>query len=256
MKNLIDEEQQQLQQQKNLQLLVDPQASAIGKFRELIENSLQPGSGNELTHFGATSLLELISLEPQFFGVAYAPFADRLKPLLSGSRAETREIIAKIIGLLSSELVESKRLSLIDEFLSQAARSNTNHDQIHGSTLALGYIAARCTKMGISVPKLQQIGLQVYLLLGHSNNTVSGVASLAMGEIGRYAPLPFADGDQATAEKLKIDDHHNATLAQQLTKWHIVLRLFASLTCSERKVTGENLQFRFFFSLLTLPEGC
>ncbi len=64
--------------------------------------------GAELNNFGASSLLEMISLEPRYFGKLYAPHVDRLKPLLAGTRAETREIIAKIAGLLSSELLAAK----------------------------------------------------------------------------------------------------------------------------------------------------
>ncbi len=72
----------------------------------------------------------------------------------------------------------------MDDFLSQALRSNMNSDQMHGALLSLGYIYARCTKVGAAVPKPQQIGVQVYLLLGHTNNAISAAASMAMGEIG------------------------------------------------------------------------
>ncbi len=52
---------------------------------------------------------------------------------------------------------------------------------------------------------------------------------------GRYAPLPFADGDPATVDSVKVDDH-TAAAAQNLTKWHIARRMFASLLSAERKV--------------------
>jgi hypothetical protein len=109
--------------------------SPIRHYRELLEEALSGHSTPELQHTAVECALELIAYQPAAF--AHYTTQNKLGPfraLLFTTRRETRDEVAKIIGLLALQLTDDARTSLCNDLINLVKNrdSTSNVDEKWG----------------------------------------------------------------------------------------------------------------------------
>lgn len=175
--------------------------SPIRHYRELLEEALSGHSTPELQHTAVECALELIAYQPAAF--AHYTTQNKLGPfraLLFTTRRETRDEVAKIIGLLALQLTDDARTSLCNDLINLVKNrdSTSNVDEKMGAISALGQIISRCLQRGVAL--MTSVIVSTLTTLSTFLTTPSAVApshtphiqltvTQSVGLIARFSPL-------------------------------------------------------------------
>ncbi|KAG0252530.1 hypothetical protein DFQ27_008011 [Actinomortierella ambigua] len=184
--------------------LDDGEVKSLASYISLLETGLdyQGTLDKSLQTTALTCLLELVSLAPSGLSIQYS---DRL----GWFKSESRQAVAHIIGIVSTDglLEQGPRREAFAKFISELldaiydSSKQTSAELKHGSILAIGYILGRILYRYPENGQIQSIIAQSDLdkcILAIADNLdvaqnmfISG-ASMALGEMGRYGPLPLS----------------------------------------------------------------
>jgi hypothetical protein len=129
---------------------------SITDYVKLMTDALGPSGGKaDLHHLAASSLLDLLSYQPSQIGSYLTPKPDLLRQYLFVGAYESRELVARIIGLLATELdFKTVLLPIVNELLANISSGfDTGIEKQYGSIEGLGFILSRCLQAKVNVPK-------------------------------------------------------------------------------------------------------
>jgi hypothetical protein len=141
----------------------------------------------DLHHRAITSLVELLSYQPALISEYYTSKYDWLKQFLYVGAYESRELIARILGIVSTYLSNTVVESLLKEMLANTSASTVSAelsiDKSYGAANALGFIIARHLQVKSELNKEIVVDAlyNLYSLLGHTNTMLIGAAVQAIG---------------------------------------------------------------------------
>ena len=139
----------------------------------------------DLHHRASTSLLELISYQPEQISSYYVSKFDWLKTFLFAGAYESREVVARILGLVSTYLESAVPTikDLLAFTLPATVTAELSIDKSYGSANALGFIISRHLQLKKELPKELIVDAlwNLYHLLGHVNTLLIGAAVQAIG---------------------------------------------------------------------------
>ncbi|KAK6119824.1 hypothetical protein DH2020_046449 [Rehmannia glutinosa] len=147
----------------------------------------------ELHASASKALITLGSHFPQMIASRYAQKVLWIKQYLTHLDYDTREAMARLLGIASSALPISSSSELIGEVISSiSGTQKLRFEAQHGLLCALGYITANCV---LRTPPISESVLQSVLkcLVDVVNKETAALASVAMqalGHIGICIPLP------------------------------------------------------------------
>ncbi|KAL8545025.1 hypothetical protein ACS0TY_005289 [Phlomoides rotata] len=159
----------------------------------LLEHAMTYEGSVELHASASKALITLGSHFPQMIASRYAQKVLWLKQYLGHLDYDTRESMARLLGIASSALPIAASTELITEVISSiAGTQKLRFEAQHGTLSALGYVVANCL---LRTPPMSDSVLQSVLkcLVDVINKETSALASLAMqalGHIGICIPLP------------------------------------------------------------------
>jgi len=208
-------------------------------YLKLLENGLGSKGPHTLHHVAVHSLHQLFSLSIPELNEYYSSNIKQLEQYLYEGPHESRELVAKVIGLMSGwvgssnspTFLESQVLKeMLSVFSLQLESENVN--KIEGSCYAIGYIYCRlsqvdtqanCKKGASMVEEFNgDILSKLYNLLDHRDIYVRLASCRAVGVMSRYSALPLPNS---------VDSQ----LKSPLTYWSFVEKLLSLLKTSNAK---------------------
>eukprot|EP01132_Coremiostelium_polycephalum_P004172 gene4172-5222_t len=195
-----------------LQEIYTKNPDAIKQYRELIETGLESKGGDDLYLVCCVSLLQLFNLCPQII----PSFTDRLdffKSLLKSGKYLTRDLIAKMIGLISNHLKPDVLDALLKQYL-KIVETENDILEVYGPMSCISHIIAANAKQWYLEDKKSStetnllnssisrdfINFTMKRFIDHTNLTIKTCAIASIGLVGMYRPLPF----DLLEEKTKI----------------------------------------------------
>ncbi|KAG6414017.1 hypothetical protein SASPL_126733 [Salvia splendens] len=195
--------------------------NSVERLCLLLENAMTYEGSVELHASASKALITLGSQFPQMIASRYAEKVSWLKQYLSHLDYDTRESMARLLGMTSSSLPISAATELISELTSSiSGTQKLRFEAQHGQLCALGYVTANCL---LRAPPVscdyssynQQYRVKVFLLsfvfclvdlisnsvlhsvlkclvdlVNNETSTLASVAMQALGHIGICTPLP------------------------------------------------------------------
>ncbi|KAH7837827.1 hypothetical protein Vadar_018494 [Vaccinium darrowii] len=244
---------------------------SVGKMCSLLEHAMAYEGSVELHANASKALITVGSHFPEIIESRYATKVSWLKQLLGHTDIDTRESIARLLGIASGALSLSALPDLISELISPIAGSQKlRFETQHGLLCALGYVVADSMKRTHSVSEsLLQATIKCLVDVVNSETaTIASVAMEALGHIGLRVPLPPLDdsssgsvltvlhdklskllsgGDIKAIQKIVISLGHIAVNDSSSSDLNIILDLIFSLCRSKIEdilfASGEALSF-------------
>ncbi|ESW13516.1 hypothetical protein PHAVU_008G203200 [Phaseolus vulgaris] len=240
--------------------------SSVKTFCSILEHSMSFEGSVELHVNASKALLIIGSHMPEVLASHFAQKVSWLKKLLSHVDLETRESIARILGIVSSALSIPDVISELTSLFSQTLKSR--FETQHGALCAIGYVTANY----LSRTPMPEILLQDTLrcLVNVVNSETSALAATAMqalGHIGLRISLPplhsnsdgilimlsdklnklLLDHDMKAIQKIVISIGHICVKETSSTQLDMALNLIFSLCRSKVEdilfAAGEALSF-------------
>ena len=165
-------------------------------YIELIRNALNATKLLDLHKVAATNLTQLFSLVPSTAKL----FVERLPELwifLFKGKPETREAMAKAIGVVLEYLPQLELQGYLERTLSDLENGVDEPEKIHGSITILGMIAGRCIAKEMKMETEDQSDLilrslaATKSLLENKQARMVDAACNSIGSMARYRPLPL-----------------------------------------------------------------
>lgn len=244
---------------------------SVGKMCSLLEHAMAYEGSVELHANASKALITVGSHFPEIIESRYATKVSWLKQLLGHTDIDTRESVARLLGIASGALSLSALADLISELISPIAGSQKlRFETQHGLLCALGYVAADSMKRTHTVSEsLLQATIKCLVDVVNSETaTIASVAMEALGHIGLRVPLPPLDdsssgsvltvlhdklskllsgGDIKAIQKIVISLGHIAVNDSSSSDLNIILDLIFSLCRSKIEdilfASGEALSF-------------
>ncbi|XP_058196346.1 uncharacterized protein LOC131312529 isoform X1 [Rhododendron vialii] len=166
---------------------------SVEKMCSLLEHAMAYEGSVELHSNASKALITVGSHFPEMIASRYATKISWLKQLLSHMDIDTRESVARLLGIASGALSISALPDLIGELISPVAGSQKlRFETQHGLLCALGYVAADCMKRThITSESLLQATVKCLVdVVNCETATIASVAMEALGHIGLRVPLP------------------------------------------------------------------
>ncbi|KAI4308224.1 hypothetical protein L6164_031321 [Bauhinia variegata] len=173
----------------------------------LLEHSMAYEGSVELHANASKALLAIGSHMPEMVASHYALKASWLKQLLSHMDWNTRESIARLLGIVSSALSIATSSALISELTSLVSKTpKPRFETQHGALSALGYVTADCLSRTPSIPEiLFQSTLRCLVdVVISETSALAAVAMQALGHIGLRVSMPPLVTDSASDGILAI----------------------------------------------------
>ncbi|GAB4835308.1 hypothetical protein Ancab_000217 [Ancistrocladus abbreviatus] len=173
----------------------------------LIEHSMAVEGSVELHSNASKALVVMGSHFPEMVASRYASKISWLKQLLAHVDLDTRESMARLLGIASSALPMSASVSLIGELVSLVTGTNKlRFEMQHGALCAIGYVTAECWSSSPEIPEaiLQATLKSLVDVVNSETATLASVAMEALGHIGLRASLPLLVYDCAPASVLTL----------------------------------------------------
>ncbi|KAH6836999.1 ARM repeat superfamily protein [Perilla frutescens var. hirtella] len=159
----------------------------------LLENAMTHEGSVELHASASKALITLGSYFPQMIASRYAEKVLWLKQYLSHLDYDTRESMARLLGIASSALPISAATELISEVISSiGGTQKLRFEAQHGLLCALGYATANCMLRAPSISDSVLLSVLRCLVdvINTETSTLASVAMQALGHIGICTPLP------------------------------------------------------------------
>ncbi|KAH7560788.1 hypothetical protein JRO89_XS10G0102900 [Xanthoceras sorbifolium] len=187
--------------------------SSVETMCLLLEHAMAIEGSVELHATASKALIIIGSHLPEMIASHYALKVSWLKQLLSHVDLDTRESVARLLGIASSSLSFAACSALIDELVSAiSGTQKLRFEAHHGALCAIGFVTADCMSRTPVIPEtLFQNTLKCLINVVNSETaTLASVSMQALGHIGLRVPLPPLANDsdsvdilEALHEKLK-----------------------------------------------------
>ncbi|KAL1555169.1 proteasome adapter and scaffold protein ECM29-like isoform X1 [Salvia divinorum] len=167
--------------------------NSVERLCLLLENAMTYEGSVELHASASKALITLGSRFPQMIASRYAEKILWLKQYLSHLDYDTREPMARLLGMASSSLPISAATELISEVTSSiSGTQKLRFEAQHGLLCALGYVTANCLLRAppISNSVLHSVLQCLVDLVNNETSVLASVAMQALGHIGICTPLP------------------------------------------------------------------
>ncbi|XP_028798613.1 proteasome adapter and scaffold protein ECM29 [Neltuma alba] len=181
--------------------------SSVEKFCLLLEHSMANEGSVELHVNASKALLIIGSHMPEMVASHYAQKVSWIKQLLSHVDSDTREAIARLLGIVSSALPLPASSDVISELTSAIGSTHKSRFETqHGALCAIGYVTADCLSR---TPSISEISFQNTLrclvdVVNSETSTLAAVAMQALGHIGLRVSLPPLVNDSSSDNILTI----------------------------------------------------
>ncbi|KAL7113564.1 hypothetical protein ACP275_04G068800 [Erythranthe tilingii] len=159
----------------------------------LFEHAMAYEGSIELHASASKALITLGSHFPQMIASRYAEKVVWIKQYLSHLDYDTREAMARLLGIASSALPIASSSEVIGELISSiGGTQKLRFEAQHGLLCALGYVTANCVLRNppISESVLQSVLKCLVDLINIESAAFASVAMQALGHIGICVPLP------------------------------------------------------------------
>ncbi|KAL0389274.1 UNVERIFIED_CONTAM: Proteasome adapter and scaffold protein ECM29 [Sesamum calycinum] len=173
---------------------------SVEKLCLLLEHAMTYEGSVELHASASRALITLASHFPQMLASRYAEKVLWLKQYLSHLDYDTRECMARLLGIASSALPVASSSELIGEVISSiGGTQNLRFEAQQGLLCALGYVTANCVLRTdpISESVLQSVLKCLVDIINKESAALASVAMQALGHIGICIPLPPLHLDSA-----------------------------------------------------------
>ncbi|XVF04907.1 hypothetical protein REPUB_Repub05bG0125300 [Reevesia pubescens] len=166
--------------------------SSVERMCLLLEHAMSFEGSVELHSTTSKALVTVGSYLPEMVSSHFSSRISWLKQLLSHVDMDTRESVARLLGIASSSLPLAASSGLICELVSSFNGTNKRFEAQHGALCATGYVSADCVSRSPSIPEeLLQNTLKCLVDIVNSESaTLASIAMEALGHIGLHAPLP------------------------------------------------------------------
>ncbi|KAF7815581.1 proteasome-associated protein ECM29-like protein [Senna tora] len=181
--------------------------SSVEKFCLLLEHSMAFEGSAELHVNASKALLAVGSRLPKVVASHYAPKVSWIKKLLSHVDWDTRESMARLLGIVSSALPMPASCAFISELTSSISSTHKSRFETqHGALCAIGYVTADCLSRTPSIPEmLFQDTLRCLVdVVNSETSELAAVAMQALGHIGLRVSLPPLVNDSSSDNILII----------------------------------------------------
>ncbi|KAK6235429.1 hypothetical protein SCA6_010766 [Theobroma cacao] len=180
--------------------------SSVERMCLLLEHAMAFEGSVELHSTTSNALVTIGSYLPEMVASHFASRISWLKQLLSHVDMDTRESVARLLGIASSSLSLAASSGLIGELVSSFTGTNKRFEAQHGALCATGYVTADCVSRSPSIPKeLLQNTLKCLVGVVNSESaTLASIAMQALGHIGLYAPLPSLVSNSSSVSILEV----------------------------------------------------
>ncbi|OIW02801.1 hypothetical protein TanjilG_29577 [Lupinus angustifolius] len=170
--------------------------SSVKTFCSLLEHSMSFEGSVELHVNASKALLVIGSRIPEVVASHYALKVSWLKQLLSHVDWDTRESIARLLGIVSSALPIPTSSAVITELISLFRQTHKpRFESQHGALCAIGYVTADILSRPPSMPEivLQSTLRCLVDVVNSETSALAAVAMQALGHIGLRVSLPPLD---------------------------------------------------------------
>ncbi|GAM26844.1 hypothetical protein SAMD00019534_100190 [Acytostelium subglobosum LB1] len=181
------------------QYLASLPESTLNNYIDLIEVALTSKAGDDLYQVSCVSLLHLLclcpNLQPRFAGKV-----ELLNNLMKSGKLPTRDLIAKMIGLVSCHLPNEQLDALLESYHKSVTTEKDFLEQ-YGPLLAFSYSVAalahnkKDVRKHVSEERFKSFLAQIRTLFKHTNITIKSAAITAIGIIALYSPIPYASNE-------------------------------------------------------------
>ncbi|EFA86362.1 hypothetical protein PPL_00154 [Heterostelium album PN500] len=166
--------------------------STMESYMDLIESALVSKAGDDL--------YLLFNIYPAFIEKFVAKI-DQLNQFLKNGKYSTRELIAKMIGLVASQLPQEVRTSLVEQYL-KTVTTEKDQLEIFGPLYTLAYMIAKNQHDKkpldalISEQQFRSLIEHVKQFFKNTNVTLKVASIACVGIIGLYAPIPYLSKEE------------------------------------------------------------
>ncbi|CAN1830461.1 Proteasome adapter and scaffold protein ECM29 [Linum perenne] len=175
--------------------------STVEKMCTLLEHGMAYEGSVELHATASKTIVTVSSFLPQIMAIRYAHRLSWLRQFLNHIDQDTRESVARLLGIASSALPIGISSDLIQELLSSVNKShNARFEVQYGTLSALGYITADCASRipTMEEPMLQDVLRCLTNVANSESPVLASIAMQALGHIGLRVPLPpIPDNDRS-----------------------------------------------------------
>lgn len=180
--------------------------SSVERMCLLLEHAVAFEGSAELHSTTSKALVTIGSYLPEMVSSHFASRISWLKALLSHVDMDTRECVARLLGVASSSLPLAASSGLIGEVVSSFSGTKKRFEVQHGALSAIGYVTADCVSRSPSISEeLLLSTLQCLVDVVNSEGaTLASIAMQALGHIGLYAPLPSLICDSSPVSILEV----------------------------------------------------
>ncbi|KAJ0102382.1 hypothetical protein Patl1_05580 [Pistacia atlantica] len=181
--------------------------SSVEKLCLLLEHAMAVEGSVELHATASKALITIGSHLQEIIASHYALRVSWLKQLLSHLDLDTRQSVARLLGIASSALPSSESVALIGELVSAISGTDKlRFEAKHGAVCAIGYVAADSMSRTPPMPEtLFQNTLKCLIDVVNSEiATLASVAMQALGHIGLRVSFPPLVNDSGSVDILEI----------------------------------------------------
>ncbi|KAJ3067659.1 hypothetical protein HDU98_009138, partial [Podochytrium sp. JEL0797] len=199
---------------------VDGEEGGVRSFLEVVERGLRSEETDAVLQSTASGcLVELISLCPSGLAESYREKGEWVKSFLSSLKTETRQCMAKVLGIIStSDLSVGDRAgqfkTLVEELIATArdGSKQTSFESRNGAVLALGFLLGRLRyRYSSSWTQYLDHALanKVVAVIAEELDSTSSLhiqgACIALAEVARYGELPVIVGEESVVVPMEVD---------------------------------------------------
>ncbi|KAK0586589.1 hypothetical protein LWI29_009245 [Acer saccharum] len=219
----------------------------------LLEQAMAIEGSIELHATASKALITIGSHLPEMIASHYALKVSWLKQLLNHVDLDTRESVARLLGMASSALSSTTSSALIDELVSAISGTHKlRFEAHHGALCAIGFVAADSMSRTPAIPEtLFQNTLKCLVNVVNSETaTLASVSMQALGHIGLRVPLPPLANDSGSVDILEgLHERLKKLLSGDDNK--AIQKIVVSLghMCKETSSSHLNIALNLIFSL-------
>ncbi|PPD66432.1 hypothetical protein GOBAR_DD36687 [Gossypium barbadense] len=180
--------------------------SSVERMCLLLEHAMAFEGSVELHSTTSKALVTIGSYLPEMVSSHFASRISWLKHLLSHVDMDTRESVARLLGIASSSLPVTASSDLIRELVSLFSGTNKRFEVQHGALCATGFVTADCVSR---TPSIQEELLQNTLkclvdVVNSESATLASISMQALGHIGLSGSLPSLVCDSSSVSILEL----------------------------------------------------
>ncbi|GMH13042.1 hypothetical protein Nepgr_014883 [Nepenthes gracilis] len=181
--------------------------SSVEKMCLLIEHAIAIEGSVELHANASEALVVIASHFPEMMASRYASKIPWLRQLLGHVDLDTRQSVARLLGIASSALPLAASSSFLCELVSLVSGTHKlRFEMQHGALCAIGFVTSDCLLRESKIPEgvLQSTVKSLVDVVSSETATLASIAMQALGHIGLCAPLPLLVYDSGPVPVLTV----------------------------------------------------